>query len=80
MELNALKKEIHASVDELEDEEILLQVAEVLETYGRLPKNEYENTLGFWQKIDKARQSIAEGKGVPDDEARIRIATIIKGV
>lgn len=72
MELSQLKKEIHAYVDEVDDERALLAVAEVLEKYGlsSIEKNDYEQSDEFWNGINRARTSITLGKGIPDHEAR----------
>lgn len=71
MELSQLKKEIHAYVDGVDDEKTLLAVAEVLERYVPAIENrDYEHSVEFWNGINKARRSIAEGRGISDTEAR----------
>jgi hypothetical protein len=79
MELAQLKNEIHASVEKLNDEELLQEVAELLGMHNRQTKNDYEESAEFWQGINKARQSIADGKGIPDQEARALISAKILG-
>ncbi len=49
MELSQLKKEIHAYVDDVDDERTLLAVAEVFEKYGQpvVEEREYEQSEIF---------------------------------
>jgi hemerythrin superfamily protein len=69
MELAKLKKEIHASVDELNDEQALLEVAEVLGVYIRQSKNEYEKSVDFKVQLDEAVEQADKGELSPHDES-----------
>lgn len=71
MELAELKKEIHASIDEIEDEQTLLEIAYLLDKQEDVS---YEDTEEFKSAIMKAQQSIAEGKGISDEDARKQIS------
>lgn len=67
MEIEALKKEIHSTVDQLDDEEVLKNLLRLLKIETAEPDFalEFEKTQEFQHEIDKARQSLAEGKGIP---------------
>ena len=71
MEIEALRKEIHSTVDQLEDEEVLKNLLRLLKIETVEPdfNFEYEKTQEFQHQIDKARKSLAEGKGIPHDVA-----------
>jgi len=77
MELAELKKEIQASIEEIEDEQILLEIAQLLD---KQEDTAYEHTNEFWDAINKARQSIAEGKGISNQEARQQIRNLFSRI
>lgn len=71
MELVELKKEIHASIDEVEDKNILLEIMDLLKmtTETDIKDLSYESSPEFIAKIEKARRQIENGEGYSHEEA-----------
>jgi hypothetical protein len=63
MELSQLKKNIHAYVDDLDDENALLAMAEVLEKYGHsvAENTDYEQTVAFKNELNEALEEANRG-------------------
>lgn len=71
MELAELKKEIYHSIDELEDENILLEIIDLLKmiTEDGATGLSYESSPYFIEKINEAGRQIEKGEGYSHEEA-----------